>query len=499
MYFVLKLFEHDVITILPPYTNLITELAQLPRMASNVSETTALLSHDTAIAHDEEASTLIFYTKTDAESDSKLLTTGIQTTRIAEAKHLIRTSAPLMLTSVLQYSYNVTTVIVAGHLGLSELGAVSLATMIANVTGLAIYEGLATSLDTLCSQAYGSHNLRMVGLHMQRMIYFLWLVTIPIGVMWACSPWIISAIVPERDLAVLAGAYLKIYLIGAPGFATFEAGKRFVQAQGMFIPPLFILLLCAPLNLLLNWVFVWVSEAWSLVTVEHKGPDCEQKYDWGLQGAAAATSITNLLQPILLLLYVRFAIPSSLRCWPGLSREAFKNWGPMIRLAVQGVIMVEAEWLAFDIIFVFASAWLGAKYLAAQSILFNFSILIYHLPFPASIAASTRLGHLIGSGALGAARIAVTTYYIIFVGIGLFDLSFIMAMRNVIPRVFSDDDEVRSIVSTMMPVVALFQLFDSTAALSNGLLRGLGRQNIGGWVNLLVYYLVSHFFQSPLP
>jgi multidrug resistance protein, MATE family len=465
-------------------------------MAAVVSETTALLSHDIATPHQEDAPTYIFYTKTDAESDSKLLSTGIQTTRIAEAKHLLRTSAPIMLTSVLQYSYNVTTVIVAGHLGLSELGAVSLATMVANITGLAIYEGLATSLDTLCSQAYGSNNLKMVGLHMQRMIYFLWLVTIPIGVIWASAPWIISAIVPEKDLAVLAGSYLKIYLIGAPGFATFEAGKRFVQAQGMFTPPLFVLLVCAPLNLLLNWVFVWVSEAWSFFTLENKGSNFEQKYGWGLRGAAAATSLTNILQPILLLLYVRFAIPSSLRCWPGLSREAFKNWRPMIRLAVQGVIMVEAEWLAFDIIFVFASAWLGAKYLAAQSVLFNFSILIYHIPFPASIAASTRLGHLIGSGALGAARIAVTTYYLIFLGIGLFDLSFIMAMRDVIPRVFSDDDEVRSLVSMMMPVLALFQLLDSTTALSNGLLRGLGRQNIGGWVNLLVYYLVSHIFQS---
>lgn len=228
-------------------------------MASIVCETTSLLSHDAASPHQEDVPTYIYYTKTDAENDSKLLSTGFQTSRIAEAKLLIRTSAPLMLTSVLQYSYNVTTVIVAGHLGLSELGAVSLATMVANITGLAIYEGLATSLDTLCSQAYGSNNLKMVGLHMQRMIYFLWLITIPIGIIWFSSPWIISAIVPEKDLAVLAGSYLKIYLIGAPGFATFEAGKRFVQAQGMFTPPLFVLLLCAPLNLLLNWVFVWVS------------------------------------------------------------------------------------------------------------------------------------------------------------------------------------------------------------------------------------------------
>jgi Na+-driven multidrug efflux pump len=116
---------------------------------------------------------------------------------------------------------------------------------------------------------------------------------------------------------------------------------------------------------------------------------------------------------------------------------------------------------------------------------------MYHLPFPASIVASTRLGNLIGSGALDAARVAVSTYYIIFVGLGLFDLSFLLALKDVIPRIFSNDDAVRKIVSTVMPLTATFQLVDSTTSLCNGLLRGLGRQYIGGWVNLLVYYVVS--------
>lgn len=42
-----------------------------------------------------------------------------------------------------------------------------------------------------------------------------------------------------------------------------------------------------------------------------------------------------------------------------------------------------------------------------------------------------------------------------------------------------------------MPVTAALQLFDALLALSNALLRGLGRQNIGGWVNLGVYYLFA--------
>jgi multidrug resistance protein, MATE family len=459
-------------------------------MTSQVSETTALLSEHGAEAEQQAGAAEEDYATTDAESGSKLLNSNPETSKSAEAKLLARCSAPLMLTYLLQWSFNMTTVIVAGRLGTSELGAVSLATMTANITGLAVYEGLATSLDTLCAQAYGGHNKKMVGLHMQRMIYFLGLVTIPIGAIWICSPWILGALVPEKDLAVLAGSYLRIYLVGAPGYATFEAGKRFVQAQGLFTPSLVVLLVCAPLNILLNWLFVWVS-AKSLGQVAfQRCTDSVQKLHWGLQGAAAGTSIINLLGPILLLFYVRFVIPSSLQCWPGLSRSALKNWGPMIRLAVPGILMVEAEWLAFDIL-TFSSAYLGKAYLAAQSVLFNVSVLMYHLPFPASIAASTRLGNLIGAGALSAARIAVRTYAVIFVGIGLFDLSFLVAMKGVIPKIFSEDEEVRHIVSTVMPLVAAFQLVDSTTALCNGLLRGLGRQYIGGWANFLVYYGVG--------
>jgi MatE len=258
--FSLKLVAQDLISLSPTAVHQ-RNWAQLPEMGSRVSETTELLAEHGTHGHQQGASNRIDYTTPDAESGSKLTSANLETTRSYEANLLARCSAPLMLTYVLQWSFNVTTVIVAGHLGTSELGAVSLATMTANITGLAVYEGLATSLDTLCSQAFGGHNKKMVGLHMQRMIYFLWLVTIPIGAVWVCSPWILGAIVPQKDLAVLAGSYLRIFLVGAPGYATFEAGKRFVQAQGMFTPSLFVLLVCAPLNVLLNWVFVWVSKA----------------------------------------------------------------------------------------------------------------------------------------------------------------------------------------------------------------------------------------------
>lgn len=46
-------------------------------------------------------------------------------------------------------------------------------------------------------------------------------------------------------------------------------------------------------------------------------------------------------------------------------------------------------------------------------------------------------------------------------------------------------------MSRVLPVCAVLQLFDSLAAVSHGLLRGIGRQGIGGYSNLFSYYFVA--------
>jgi MATE family multidrug resistance protein len=129
----------------------------------------------------------------------------------------------------------------------------------AKITGYSVYQGLSTSLDTLCAQAYGSGNKHLVGLQLQRMVYFLFLVTIPIACIWLNSTTILHYIIAEKQVVTLAGLYLRVLIFGAPGYAIFESGKRFVQAQGHFNATLYILLFAAPLNFFLNWLFVWVG------------------------------------------------------------------------------------------------------------------------------------------------------------------------------------------------------------------------------------------------
>lgn len=75
----------------------------------------------------------------------------------------------------------------------------------------------------------------------------------------------------------------------------------------------------------------------------------------------------------------------------------------MIWLALPGMIMVVAEWLAFEILTLVSSR-LGTSYLAAQSILVTVTSTTFMIPFPVSIAASTRIANLIGAKLVGAAK-----------------------------------------------------------------------------------------------
>lgn len=162
----------------------------------------------------------------------------------------------------------------------------------------------------------------------------------------------------------------------------------------------------------------------------------------------------------------------------------------MVKLSLPGIVMVEAEWLAFDIL-TFSASYLSTAHLAAQSVVMTTCMVMFHIPFSVSVAVSTRLGNLIGSGNLAASKIATKAYVVIFVVMGLIDAVLIGATRNVLPRAFSDDEKVITIAASVMPVLAVFQLFDATTALVNGLLRGLGRQKIGGYANLFVYYAIA--------
>jgi MATE family multidrug resistance protein len=129
--------------------------------------------------------------------------------------------------------------------------------------------------------------------------------------------------------------------------------------------------------------------------------------------------------------------------------------------------------------------------LAAQSVLATLTALTYQIPFPLSIAASTRIANLIGATLAEPAKVAAKVALVAAVLVGIVNITLLSSLRDYIPRLFTGDQDVIAVVADVLPLCAAFQLFDALAACCNGILRGLGRQEIGGVVNLVAYYAVS--------
>ncbi len=157
------------------------------------------------------------------------------------------------------------------------------------------------------------------------------------------------------------------------------------------------------------------------------------------------------------------------------------------RLAVLGVVHVGTEWWAFEIV-ALAAGQLGTIPLAAQSVIMTTDQVMNTIPFGIGVAASARVGNLLGArNAKGAARAANCAAWLSMV-MGLLVLIVLMAVKDFYAKIFNDDIRVIRLTAEVMPYVALFQIADGLNGSCGGSLRGMGRQHVGAAVNIVSYY-----------
>ncbi|KAI1620926.1 mate-domain-containing protein [Exophiala viscosa] len=353
--------------------------------------------------------------------------------------------------------------------GKVEFGAVSVATTTANITGFMIFQGLCTSLDTLCAQAWGSGNPELKQLHVQRMIVVLGAVGSLVAILWFYANYLFSLILPDPTTYMLAGLYLKILICAIPGYVVFEAGKRVLTAEGIFFPVTVILCAGACTNAFLGWLLVW-------------------RCDFGFIGGPIAVATTWTIMPVYLWAYLRLAGRGGL--WPCVTSRGLRGWSPMLKLALPGLVMVEAEYLAFEIL-VIASAQLSTEDLAAQTILAALNSAFWQIPFSISIAGTTMIAQHIGAGSARLAKISALVVFVSALLCSATNSILFFSFRAFWPRIFTNDPDVVVLVVNTLPLVAAMQLVDGLVACCNGILRGCGRQSVGGWVNLSCYYVVA--------
>ncbi|KAI9477976.1 MAG: mate-domain-containing protein [Benjaminiella poitrasii] len=391
-----------------------------------------------------------------------------QTTIKKEFQWLIFNSLPIIGTYLLQNSFQLTSIFTLGHLGSVELGASALASMFVNVSAWSIAYGTTTALDTLCSQAWtASNNKTIIGTYLQRAYLILGLIYIPIACIWWHATSIMLYFKQDPQLAEYAGLFLRYLLPGAPAYMAFEATKRYLQAQGIMHASTYAMLITAPINFILNTTFV---------------------SKWGFVGAPLATSISYWLMLALLLLYTKYV--QGHEGWGGWSRACLMDWMPFLKLAFNGIIIICAEWTAFEISSL-AASYLGSIDLAAQSILLTISSATYAVPMGIAVAATNRVGNQLGAQRAFGSSQSSRTALLVAICFGVVNSAFYLGSRQWLGLLFSSDQDVVDRVASVLPLVALFQVADGVASVGGGVIRGLGRTSVAARINLVAYYAVA--------
>lgn len=107
------------------------------------------------------------------------------------------------------------------------------------------------------------------------------------------------------------------------------------------------------------------------------------------------------------------------------------------------------------------------------------------------VAASHRIGNLLGSGNASTARRAARAPYILSVIFGTIEFAGIMTARRVYGYLFTDDESVGALTACILPLMAGFQILDLANGGAGGILRGAARNHWSGLCNLIAYYCVG--------
>jgi MATE family multidrug resistance protein len=179
---------------------------------------------------------------------------------------------------------------------------------------------MGSALETLCGQAYGAKQYHMLGVHTQRAMLTLLAISIPLAIIWYHTSTILIALGQDHEISTEAGVFNRWMIPGLFAYGLLQCLNRFLQTQNNVIPMLISSGFTALLHVLVCWVLVF-------------------KIELGSKGAALAIAISNWVNVILIVIYVRFS-PACMKTWTGFSKEALHDILSFIKLAVPSAIMI---------------------------------------------------------------------------------------------------------------------------------------------------------------
>jgi MATE family multidrug resistance protein len=393
----------------------------------------------------------------------------------SEIRRLAALSIPVAATQLSTMLMGLVDTVMVGRVSVEALAAASLANVWIFGT-LMFSNGVVFGIDPLVAQAHGAGDGRRTGLALQRGIVLALLWSLPVAALWTqTGPFLVLA-GQDPELARQAHLYTLVQIPSVPCFLTYSALRSWLQGRELMRPALWVILIANVFNVIFNWILIFGHLGFPAL---------------GLLGAGIATMLTRVVSLLGLVLFVR-AARLERGAWIPWSRAAFDPAGlrHVMGIGLPVAFQMGLEIWAFSGAALLAGL-LGAVPLAAHTVALNMAALAFMVPLGISQGTVTRVGNLIGAGRMHDAQRASWVALGMGGGVMCVSATAFVTLRELLPRVYTQDAAVIALCASILPIAAAFQIFDGVQVVGCGVLRGMGRTRPAAIFNLISYWLIG--------
>lgn len=197
-------------------------------------------------------------------------------------KQLLIFFFPILVGTLVQQFYNTADAVILGRfVGKEALAGVGGSAAVITTLIIGFFTGLATGASVIISQFYGAKDHK----NLQKALHTAYAFSIIFGVLisifgYILTPWLLEVTNTPSDIFEETSVYLKIYFAGMIFTMIYNMGSSILRAIGDSKRPLYYLVVCCILNVVLDILLVIV-------------------FPYGVAGAAIATVIAQAVSALL--------------------------------------------------------------------------------------------------------------------------------------------------------------------------------------------------------
>lgn len=392
-----------------------------------------------------------------------------------EARTILKLSGPIVLAQLTQTLMYFVDTVMAGRYSAMDMAAIAVASGLWLPVVLTM-QGLLLALTPIIAQYYGSKQTKPISHFTLQGLYLGFMLAAILFVVMLFAEIPLAKLSMEAALRDKTLEYLYYVSFGLFPAAGYMVMRNLFEGLGNTKASMWIAFVGILVNIPANYIFIYGKLGMPAL---------------GGAGCGIATSLVFVAMFIAMLVYgytSRSTRPY--RQWPQTLWLNLKDQWQIIRIGTPIACSIFFEVTLFACI-PLVIVHLGPIMVAGHQVAHNYSAIVFMLPLSLGLAATIRVGHLVGENNLLELKKAISTAIILSMAMSLLTVIFTLLFRNQVASLYTSDAAVIALASSLLILAAIYQFSDAVQVVAACALRGMKITKPVFFVTLISYWPIG--------